>query len=142
MALSFGGASLDTGLWLLVYKYWEVSFTVPIQLKGETVSKKMKYWLKCGYISGISFILMAYMILCIGFVIIYTDLEEKTTCFLITDNDLQDIRANKFAIFRSAISLFQIVILGFFIDAASRTWGARRLGECFLIVSRRLRSIP
>jgi hypothetical protein len=37
-----GGILFNTGLWYLVIKYWEVSITVPIQVKGEQVTPKLR----------------------------------------------------------------------------------------------------
>jgi hypothetical protein len=59
--LTFNSASLllNCGIWYLVYKYWEVSWTVPLHNKGEQVSQRMQNWLKFCFITGLA----SYLIL-------------------------------------------------------------------------------
>ena len=54
----------NMGNWLIVYKYWEVSWTVPKQLKGHQPSKKMKTWLKCGQLLGILILCLSELLYC------------------------------------------------------------------------------
>ena len=61
LALSI--AFFTVAIFLMAYKYWEVSWIVPLQLKDMQPSPSMLRWFKCGQISSLSFLTLAMLAL-------------------------------------------------------------------------------
>jgi hypothetical protein len=78
------GLIFNLAVWHLVYKYWDVSWTISILLKGEDVTQNMRKWLNCGFITGIVTFTVIYAAYSIYFGIVWNQ-DDDYDCFLKND---------------------------------------------------------
>ena len=103
--------------WLIAYKYWEVSWTVPIQLKGIQPSATMRSWLKCGHITGIVTLVLGEVLVGIAYQLNDLDFSDNS-CFLeVFQNETIFIQIARFLILSC-----QITTMGFFADSFRRIY--------------------
>jgi len=81
--LAFGIAILffNLGYWLLYYKYWEVSWTVPLQIRGIQPSLKMTRNIKRGQTLGVVLISLGAIVLVLV-ILISTTHKNMDSCYL------------------------------------------------------------
>ena len=98
-----------------MYKYWYVSFVVPIQLKFQDPSKKMKRCLKTVFFIGILIVLSSEIIGSLAYVM--TDLKFTKNCFL------AQVRIPRAIIItKMELICVQLLMCFFFLDAARRIY--------------------
>jgi len=121
----FEGISLtftNFAFWLLVYKYWEVSWTVPLQLEKIQPSQRMKWWLKCGYIS--SFAVIGILMVTLTSLWLWQSLayNPENECFVNKVN-----QGMIYSYTYSILVFIYLVIMVFFVSSIARIYRSMRL---------------